>query len=189
MHRILELVLSSKAQDAFNFHQYLDRTLYIIPVGFCLDSVCNNAVLLWNRNLRWHGLSRQYEAASPYSVLSKYWWKLKASWAFDERTSSRIRCIWLGPYMNIKKTLDIYQAQWHNSLTTTEVCIMCLVDILARKFRLARLLWNDRSQMEDAESYPQLTEKPSCFPWGLSLSFWNWNNHQVRSIQNIGKLR
>ena len=71
-----------------------------------------NAVLLWNRYLRWHGLSRQYEAASPHSVLSKHRWKLKESWVFNERTSSRIRCIWLGTSMNIKKTLDIYQAQW-----------------------------------------------------------------------------
>ena len=39
----------------------------------------------------------------------------------------------------------------HNSPTTTEVCIMCLVDILTRKFRLARLFWNDRSQMGEVE--------------------------------------
>ena len=39
----------------------------------------------------------------------------------------------------------------HNSPTTTEVCIMCLVDILARKFRLARLFWNYRSQMGEVE--------------------------------------
>ena len=39
----------------------------------------------------------------------------------------------------------------HNSPTTTEVCIMCLGDILARTFWLARLLWNDRSQMGEVE--------------------------------------
>ena len=45
------------------------------------------------------------------------------------------------------------KSKWerHNSPTTAEVCIMCLVDILTRNFRLARLFWNDISQMGEVE--------------------------------------
>jgi hypothetical protein len=50
----------------------LPLLFHIIPVGFYLDSVCNNAVLLWNRYLQSHDLNKQYGAASPHSVLSKY---------------------------------------------------------------------------------------------------------------------
>lgn len=90
---------------------------------------------------------------------------------------------------DVDQTSISYFQAWHGhhslaiNLSMSGWCLYVPPNTITRHFYT--YTWK-----KDAERYPQLTETPSCFPWGLPLNFWNWNNHhQVRSIQNIGKLR